>query len=213
MSQPGNEDSTPGPPETPGITESFDGGAASAAPTPGGQNNPDPERLSAALVEIEHYVAASGWDQASRLFALVPTAELMAAEPALADQLVVHNADQLSSVEQDGFHPGADLLAGLEEVAWPDTVAGAALTTERTFLPAGLEDEIPDDPDKAAEFVAAHPKHEEIRVVVGVMRDGTHYGVARLASNPDDLLAGDNLVPALSAALARTFHWMENEES
>lgn len=176
-------------------------------------DNVEAERLSAALVEIEHFVAGFGWDQPSRLFALVPTAELLEAEPTLRDQLVVNTPDQLSSVEQDDFHPGSDLLEGLATIGWPDSVAGAAITTERTFLPADIEDEIPDDPQLAAEFVAGHPRHEEIRVVIGVMRNGIHYGVARLASNPDDLLAGDELVPALSNALARTFHWEENEAS
>lgn len=171
------------------------------------------ERLSAALIEIEHFVARSGWDQPSRLFALVPTVELLAAEPALGGQLQVTTPDQLSSVEQDDFHPGSDILQTLASISWPPTVAGAALTTQRTFLPADLESQIPLDPDQAADFVANHPQHEEIRVVIGVMRDGTHYGVARLASNPEELLAGDNLVPALSNALMRTFHWEENEES
>ena len=34
--------------------------------------------------EIESHVAEGGWDQGARLFALVPTAELLAREPGLA---------------------------------------------------------------------------------------------------------------------------------
>ena len=171
------------------------------------------ELLAAALVEIERYVGASGWDQPSRLFALAPTARLLEAEPVLAGQLTVTAPDQLSSIEQDDFHPGQDVLAGLAAIAWPDTVAGCAVCTERSFLPAGVEDRIPDDPDEAAEFVAAHPAREDIRVVMGALRDGTTYGVARLASHPDELLAGDGLVPALSGALVRTFVWEDTDQS
>lgn len=82
------------------------------------------DRLSAALVEIRRFVARSGWDQPSRLFALVPTAELLAAEPALGDQLVVNTADQLSSVEQDDFHPGSDLLEGWPRSGGPTPLRG-----------------------------------------------------------------------------------------
>ena len=43
--------------------------------------------LRRAALEVEAHVAAEGWDQSPRLFALVPTADLIAHEPALADQL------------------------------------------------------------------------------------------------------------------------------
>ena len=45
------------------------------------------EALAAALIEVERHVGRSGWDQPARLFALVPTAELIAAEPSLARRL------------------------------------------------------------------------------------------------------------------------------
>ena len=61
--------------------------------------------------------------------------------------------------------------------------------------------------------MAAHPAREDIRVVMGALRDGTTYGVARLASHPDELLAGDGLVPALSGALVRTFEWEDPDQS
>ncbi|MFZ2626049.1 MAG: PPA1309 family protein [Propionibacterium sp.] len=163
------------------------------------------EPLTAALVEIEHHVAHGGWDQPARLFALVPTADLLLAEPSLAGQLTVTAADQLSSVEQEDFHDGSDVLTALATIGWGDAVTGCALCTERSFLPAQAEPDIPEDPDLAADYVAGHPQREDIRVVVGVLRDGTGYGVARLASSPEELLAGPDLVPALSRALARTF--------
>jgi hypothetical protein len=90
---------------------------------------------------------------------------------------------------------------GLE---WPESVFGCAVSVERTFLPPTAEDDIPDDPAAAAAFVAAHPERQDVRVVVGVDRVGHQHGVARLVSQPDELLAADNLVPGLVAALAHT---------
>lgn len=165
------------------------------------------DALAAALLEIERHVTHGGWDQPARLFALVPTAELLAAEPSLAGQLPRPDGlpeGALSSIEQDDFHTGEDLLEDLERIMWPDTVHGCALTVERLFVPPHVEATIPDDPEEAATFVAAHPERQDVRVVVGVTRDGSRYGVARLRNNPDDLLAADDLVPGLGDALART---------
>jgi len=52
--------------------------------------------------------------------------------------------------------------------------------------------------------VAAHPERQEIRVVVGADRAGNRHGVARLVSNPGELLGAEDLVPGLAAALAHT---------
>ena len=54
-------------------------------------SSPDPtpttEPLAVAALETERHVAASGWDQNPRVFALVDTAALAAAEPQLAASL------------------------------------------------------------------------------------------------------------------------------
>lgn len=158
-------------------------------------------------VDIERHVGGLGWDQPARLFALVPTRELLAAEPALAAALAEPSgpdADALSAVEQDDFHAGGDLLTDLERIAWPPAVHGCALSVERVFVPPAVESEIPDDPDAAADFVAAHPQRQDVRVVVGVTRAGAMHGLARLKTAPDDLLSGADLVPGLARALART---------
>ena len=162
--------------------------------------------LIAVCAEIEHHVSASGWDQPARLFALVPTAELLAAEPSLAQALGSDErpTDQLTAVEQDEFHAGGDLVADLERVSWPDAVAGCALAVERVFVPASAEADIPEDPDDAAEFVGQHPDRQDIRVVVAVTRAGGVHAVARLKTAPEDLLSGAELVPGLARALART---------
>ena len=62
--------------------------------------------LRRAALEVESHVAAEGWDQAPRLFALVPTADLVAREPGLADQLAGDPAS-MTPVEQDGCRPTA----------------------------------------------------------------------------------------------------------
>ncbi len=166
------------------------------------------EPLVAALIEIERFVGRAGWDQPARLFGLVPTVELIEAEPHLADQLTVSSDDALSSVEQQEFNPtGDDPLRALVRIAWSPAIAGCALSIERSFL--SVEDgQIPDDVDEAAEYVAHHPKRQDIRVVAGAYRheDGkvTTACVARVASQPDELLVGADMVPALTQALAMT---------
>jgi hypothetical protein len=161
------------------------------------------DALVAALIEVERHIGRSGWDQPARLFALVRTAELIAAEPSLADQLT-GAADGYSSIEQEDFTPGDDLAETLAGIAWPDTVAGCVLALERAFLPTDAEGELPEDPDAAALAVANHPRKLDLRVVVGVTRDGGSHGLARVRGEDGDLLAGADLVPALAAALAHT---------
>ena len=88
------------------------------------------DALMAGLMEIERHIADLGWDQPARLFALVPTADLIAAEPQLAEHLthgVEPAAGQLSAIEQDGFAAGADLGEALARISWPATVSGVAL--------------------------------------------------------------------------------------
>ena len=91
-----------------------------------------------------------------------------------------------------------------DETSSVDGVDGAAICVERIFLPDDCADEIPHDPEKAAAFVAAHPKRQEVRVVAGALRDGSHYGVARLVEHPDELLGSIDLVPALESAVLET---------
>ncbi len=172
----------------------------------------DDAALVAVLLEIERHVGADGWDQPPRLFALVSRAEFAATDPALAAELGLTDPaggpeappDALTAVEQDEFTPNRELTEELAEISWPPTVAGCALSLVRTFLPASAEGEIPDEPGAAAAYVAAHPDAEEIRVVVGVDRAGHRHGVARLASQPGELLAAEDLIPGLAVVLAHT---------
>lgn len=127
------------------------------------------DALIACLTEIERFVASSSWGGPPRLFALVRTVDLVKAEPALAGQLAIGSHDSLSSIEQDDFRPGEDLAQALATTTWGDAVDGAAICVERIFLPDDCADEIPHDPEKAAAFVAAHPKRQEVRVVAGAL--------------------------------------------
>ena len=165
------------------------------------------DALAAALMEIERHVGHGGWDQPARLFALVPTAELLAAEPSLAEQLerpggVPEGA--LSSIEQEGFNAGTDVIEALSGIGWPTSVFGCAVALERLFVPPHVEEQIPQDDDEAESFVAQHPERQDVRVVVGVTRGGEHFGVARLRTRPEELLAAQDLVPGLAEVLSRT---------
>ena len=95
--------------------------------------------------------------------------------------------------------------AGRDASAAGDAVTGAAVTLERVFLPADEEAGVPDDPQAAAEYVASHPRRQDLRVVAGATRGGAHFAVARVLDHPDDLLGAENLVPGLEAALLGTF--------
>jgi hypothetical protein len=170
----------------------------------------DPDALVAALVELDRHVGRDGWDTPPRLFALVLSDVLAAAEPRLSAELGLRTTatgaapGALTAIEQDQFSSSGDLIRDLAQLEWPDTVYGCALATARMFLPAKNDVELPDDPEAAAEIVASHPQRQEIRVVVGADRAGNRHGVGRLAAQPEELLGAPDLVPGLVAALAHT---------
>lgn len=164
----------------------------------------DSSRLIACLADIERHVSEAGWDQPARLFALVTTSSLLEAEPQLRGRVPEGSQDALTAIEQDDFASGEELFDRLAGIYWPETVDGVALAMERTFLPTQYENEIPEDSDEAARFVAAHPERTDIRVVVGVERNGARHGLARLVTEPDELLGATDLVPGLADALMGT---------
>lgn len=165
--------------------------------------------LTRAVIELEQHVAQTGWDQPPRLFALVDTAQLADAEPALAASLGIDDASAshapLTSIEQEGLSPDEPLDELLARIAWPETVLGAAVVLERLMLPPSAEDELPDEGDLDA-WVARHPDREEVRIAVGVTRDGSRDTALRLRSRDADdaVLSGADLVPNLTRALAET---------
>lgn len=164
----------------------------------------DPTRLVAALADVERHVTDLGWDQPARLFALVRTKDLLEREPQLVGRVPEGADDAMSAIEQDEFQATDNVLQRLTEIYFPPTVEGAAIALERTLLPSQYEADVPDDDVEASDFVRKHPERVDVRVVVGVTRDGARHGLARLKSNPDDLLGGEDLVPGLADALAET---------
>lgn len=165
----------------------------------------DSSRLIACLMDVERHVSSAGWDQPARLFALVTTGTLLEVEPQLRGRVPEGESDALTAIEQDEFHATNDVVERLSGIFWPATVEGCALAMERAFLPPQYEGEIPEDPDEAAQFVAKHPHKTDVRVVVGVLRDGSRHGLARLITAPEDLLGAEDLVPGLAEALVDTF--------
>jgi hypothetical protein len=167
--------------------------------------------LTRAVLEIDEYASGLGWDQPARLFALVDTARLRADEPGLAERLGLgeENTGGLTPVEQDELPPGTPLDEFLATIAWPDVIAGCALTVERLMLPPTAESSIPEglDDTALAKWVAEHPERQEVRMTVAVLRDGARESALRLREkdSPTEVLTGSDLVPGLADALAATF--------
>lgn len=175
---------------------------------PGPVEEPLPSTpLRLVTLEVEAHVGSDGWDQPARLYALVPTADLVQAEPALAERLTTqleNQPDGFTSIEQE-IAPDRALEELLAEITWPDTVAGCAAVVERLMLPPEAEDDLPDDPVALLEAVASHPDRREVRLIAAVARDGSRHSAVR-AREPEDaaLLEGPDLVPGLLDHLFRT---------
>jgi hypothetical protein len=167
--------------------------------------------LTRAVLEIDEYVSGLGWDQPARLFALVDTARLRAEQPSLADRLGLDEQASagFTPIEQDEIPTDRPLDEFLGTIAWPEAVAGCALTVERLMLPASAEAQVPQELDEAAlaRWVAEHPERQEVRMTVAVLRDGARESALRLREkdSPTEVLTGPDLVPGLAEALSATF--------
>lgn len=167
-----------------------------------------PDPLLASAREVEAYVASAGWDQPMRLFALVPTSTLLAAEPGLAaaSDAAPEDPDALSAVEQDGLPATSSIEELLGRLAWPPEVHGVALAVERIVVPPEAERDLPEDPEEATRALAAHPDRADVRLVAAVLREGRSVCLLRQrAYDSDDKVAlGEDIAPGLVAALAQT---------
>ncbi|MFJ6568399.1 PPA1309 family protein [Streptomyces sp. NPDC091292] len=193
---------TPSPSSTP---SSSSGTPSSGTPVAAGP-------LTRAVLEIDEYVAGLGWDQPARLFALVDTVRLRSQEPGLADRLGLGDdapGGALTPIEQEELPAGSPLDEFLGTIAWPDSVAGCALSVERLMLPPSAEASVPDglDDRQLAKWVAEHPDRQEVRMTVAVLRDGARESALRLREKDaaTDVLTGADLVPGLAEALTATF--------
>jgi hypothetical protein len=161
--------------------------------------------------EIEAHAAEAGWDQPARLYALVPTADLVAREPRLAqamglDSVRREGPGSLTPVEQDHVPVEQALEDVLGGIVWPAEVFGAAAVVERLVLPPTAEGTMPEDEQEALAWLAAHPERQEVRLAVGVLRDGTAECALRMRAHDveDSVLVGPQLVPGLVEALRST---------
>jgi hypothetical protein len=175
--------------------------------------------LPGVVREVEDFLAASGWDQPAQLFALVPTADLIAAEPGLAGSLAEGHG--LTPVAQEPID-GTDVASVLDEICWPQEVSGCALTQDIVVLPPDAEadlDEVisssapPDSADGpeldqvALRFAHSHPDRRDARLVVGVLRSGGYCCLLRLRGvddQPDELVEHPDLAPNMVTALLHT---------
>jgi hypothetical protein len=165
--------------------------------------------LAAAVREIEVHAAEAGWDQPSRLYALVPTADLLAREPGLAAAMGIDAASaagSLTPVEQDHTPVDRTLEEVLAEIMWPAEVFGCAAVVERLVLPPEADDQIPEDPAEAEEFAANHPDRQEVRIVAAATRDGATSCALRFRIHDDaaSVVQSPDLVPGLLELLQST---------
>ena len=169
--------------------------------------------LTQAVIEIEQHVAADGWNQHPRMFALVPTADLLVTQPRMAAALGLSDETAhtggiptLTSIEQEGLALDQPLDEMLAKMVWPPAVDGCALVIESQMLPPSAEASLPDGEELQA-WVAKHPERQDVRMAVAVLRDGTRQAAIRLRSKDSDMevLSGPDLVPNLATALLGTF--------
>ena len=165
--------------------------------------------LAAAVLEIESHLAEGGWDQPARLYALVPTADLVRREPDLAAAMGLDASSaqgSLTPIEQDQLPAGGLLEEALPGIGWPPEVAGCVAVVERLVLPPGADGAVPEDVEAAAQYARDHPERQEVRIVAGVTRAGSAYAALRLRSHDDasSVVGGTDLVPGLTTLLGAT---------
>ena len=131
-----------------------------------------PRALVEAVAEVDRHLRSGGWDQPTRLYALVRTADLVASEPALAQTLGLPQSpdiDALTPVEQESCRLARrSRVAG--EIGWPPEVAGCALSQEVLTLPPSVEADLPADADAVA-WASLTRCVVRSGMVVGVLRE------------------------------------------
>jgi len=181
--------------------------------------------LAHSVREVAEFVDEHGWGAAPQMFALVPTADLVEAEPDLADQ--VDETDELTPVAQD---PLPELEGGLDEIlattTWPPAVAGCVLVQEIVVLPPDAENDLDEAltplladneaADAAGRAAAqAHPQRRDARLFAAALRTGTTLCLLQLRpedtgsdDEPEngelDLRTHPDLAPNLVEALRQT---------
>lgn len=168
-------------------------------PTP---STPGERALADAVSEIEEFSARFGWDGPVLVFSLVRTHDAAAADPAFAAQLMPAELatappEHLTPVQQEDLPRVSSIEELLARLAWPDAVAGAAVVVERTI--------VADDGDVT--LAPGSRPERDVRLAVGVLRDGSDWNVLRMRAHDDaaNRVQGPGLVPGLAEALLATF--------
>jgi hypothetical protein len=163
--------------------------------------------LEEVVRDLERHTAEAGWDAPPRLYALVESAELRRQEPGLAEELGLSpDNETIAALEQPPLPEAVSVEEALATIIWPEAVTGCALVVERVVLPPEVEEQMPEDDGEALAWLTEHPLREDVRMVVGVLRDGTRHSALRLRKHDsaDEVLSEADLVPALADALAAT---------
>lgn len=173
------------------------------------QSTPVTDPLALVALDTERHVAARGWDQPARLFALVRTDDLLAREPQLREQMREPDLapGSFTAIEQEGLPNTNSIETLIGRLAWPDEVDGCAFAIERIVVPPDAERDLPAGADAAVEALAAHPDRQDVRLLAAVLRDGRSICLLRQRSNDSDdaVATGPEIAPGLVAALEATF--------
>ncbi|WP_435832872.1 PPA1309 family protein [Nocardia vinacea] len=181
--------------------------------------------LARSVREVAEFVDAEGWGRPPQMFALVPTADLVAAEPGLLDQL--DQGSELTPIAQESFPE--DITGGsmaldefLATTSWPEAVSGCVLVQEIVVLPPDAESTLDDAltplladheaADAAARAAAeTHPRRRTARLFAAVLRTGADLCLLQVKPEDDvddfgdlDLRTHPNLAPNLIEALHHT---------
>ncbi|CAB4666231.1 unannotated protein [freshwater metagenome] len=159
--------------------------------------------LKETVLEIERECAKAGWTRGIVLYALVPTADVIESAPEMAEALAEKSPTSLTAIEQEDVELTGTIEDFLGTISWSAEVFGAALVLERLIVNEEPPGEL--SQEALAEWVIEHG--QEVRMVVGVLRDGSQECAMRMRAYDDEnaIMAGPELLPGMAEALALTF--------
>ena len=169
--------------------------------------SPPMSALQETVLEIERECAKAGWSRGIVLYALVPTADVIESAPEMAAALADKSPTSLTAIEQEDVELTGTIEDFLGTISWSAEVFGAALVLERVIVneepPSEFEGELSEA--ALAEWVVEHG--QEVRMVVGVLRDGSKECAMRMRAYDDEnaIMGGSELLPGMAEALALTF--------
>ena len=159
--------------------------------------------LKETVLEIERECAKAGWTRGIVLYALVPTADVIESAPEMAEALADRPPTSLTAIEQEDVELTGTIEDFLGTISWSAEVFGAALVLERLIV----NEEPPGELSEEALAVWVIEHGQEVRMVVGVLRDGSQECAMRMRAYDDEnaIMAGRELLPGMAEALALTF--------